>query len=292
MQESLKQSPSFWDKKRHKLQTVYREHGLAGAVAFCINFLVAKTGWYHDHIIFGKLVERQGNIVKIDGCRFHTDSPIIPITMKSRFFLGRYERKERKAIRSFLDPSLPVIELGASIGVVSCITNKKLKNPQKHVVVEANPELIPLLTANRGLNDCSFTIINKASGYGSKEAVFYLHERFASGSMHRVTDKAISVPTTTLADIFSEYHFEYANLICDIEGGELDLLKYEKELISRKIFQIIVEVHPSFVGEEAVRRFREELKDIGFREIRTGVDPYGEVLVLENTKIKKLVLPH
>ncbi len=276
---------SFLDKKIRKLKLIYQEHGFVGALLFSMNFLIAKTGWFHDKWFFGRLVEFRGNVVHLNGCRFRLDSPLFTTAFKSRFILGRYERKERRVVRRWLNPSLPVIELGGSIGVVACITNKKLTHPEKHVVVEANPQLIPLLAANRDLNACSFRILNKALGYAEESMIFYAHERFSSGGTTRVTDRPISVSATTLAEIFADAKFEHANLICDIEGAEVELIAHELETISKKVFQFIVEVHPSIVGEEAIHHLRIEIEAVGFRRIRTSVDPYGDVLIFENTNI-------
>jgi hypothetical protein len=55
----------------------------------------------------------------------------------------RFERFERKAVLQHVNPEYPVVELGACIGVVACITNGILKNPVLHVVVEANPHVSP-----------------------------------------------------------------------------------------------------------------------------------------------------
>src|ERR1051325_201510 len=114
--------------------------------------------------------------------------------MKSRFVLNQYERPEREAITRYLDPSLPVVEFGACIGVVSCLTNKKLGNPQQHVVVEANPHLVPLLNKNREANHCEFTILHRAVGYGSNEIEFHLGGTFVTGRVHRETGEQFRVP--------------------------------------------------------------------------------------------------
>ena len=54
----------------------------------------------------------------------------------------------------YVDPNLPVIEFGGCIGVISCLTNKKIKDKKKHIVVEAQPYLIETLKKNRNNNDC------------------------------------------------------------------------------------------------------------------------------------------
>lgn len=126
----------------------------------CVKRSVNKTRWYgrlydwcmHDNWWVGKYVELMGNRVMIDGCVFSLDSSSISACVKSRFALNQYEGAERYMIRHYLDTKLPVVELGGGIGVVSCIVNKLLNDPHQHVVAEANPDLLPLLLANRDLN--------------------------------------------------------------------------------------------------------------------------------------------
>ncbi len=118
---------------------------------------------------FGKIVEIKGNVVLIDGCQFSVCSPEITTAFKRHFFFDNYEADERHALKHFLDPRLPVIELGGALGVIACLTNKRLNYPEKHVVVEANPGIIPLLKENRDRNNCQFTILNKAVAYGTDE---------------------------------------------------------------------------------------------------------------------------
>lgn len=275
-------------RKISKLKEIFKEEGFLATLSHGIYYFLVKIGYFRDKWLYGKIIELRGNIGHLDGCRFNLDNPLFDTIVKSSFLQGTYEKDERKIIRRFLNPSLPVIELGASIGVVSCVTNKILKNSKDHVVVEANSNLIPILQKNRDLNNCSFKIINKASGYGATEVTFYVNEKFLSGSMQRATTKSISIPTITLAEIFKDYNFKYANLICDIEGGELDLITHEKELLAERVFQIILEVHPSVLGEEKVNYLRQELESVGFRKIRTGI--YSTVIMFENSRVKENLL--
>src|SRR4051812_39365118 len=94
-----------------------------------------------DHWWVGSLVVLTGNAVRVDSCTFLVSHPAIRTASKSLFLLGGYERAERDLLKAYLDRSLAVIELGGSVGVVACVTNKLLRDPLKHVVVEANPDL-------------------------------------------------------------------------------------------------------------------------------------------------------
>ena len=50
--------------------------------------------------------------------------------MKLELLSGTYEKPEREAVLRYRQPNWSAIELGGCIGVVSCITNKLLKNPE------------------------------------------------------------------------------------------------------------------------------------------------------------------
>ena len=74
--------------------------------------------------------------------------------------------------------------MGACLGVVSIIVNKKLNNKEHHVCVEANTDLIPVLQKNRDNNDCKFKIENSIISKTS-DGVFYIYDNVVAGSAHR-----------------------------------------------------------------------------------------------------------
>src|ERR1700722_14889072 len=121
--------------------------------------------------LFTHMIALRGNIVEIEGCKFAVGSPAI--SRKNRFLFNHYETSERDAIRKYLNPKLPVIELGSAIGVISCLVNRRLVSPERHVAIEANPALIPVLQENRELNGCGFTVLHRAISYDGPEAAFY-----------------------------------------------------------------------------------------------------------------------
>jgi len=276
------------NKRINNALVTYREEGPVALFSRTADFFLVKIGWFQDKLFLGKLVERRGNIAKLNGCKFDLSNPLIPTSAKSSFIQNTYERDERKIIRKYLNPNLPVVELGASLGVVSCVTNKILNNPKDHVVVEANPSLIPIIEKNKDLNNCQFSILNRASGYGASEATFYVNKKFLSGSSQRKTDKAISVPTITLKEICEKSGFKYFNLVCDIEGGEVDLVLNENSLLQEKVCQIVLEVHPSVSGREVVEEMLRRLYKAGFERIRTGM--YSTVVLLENKKLRQMMI--
>lgn len=258
---------------KHKLGTAsrtFRRAGLAGVAKVVINDKVGeqwnrlKEWLYKDNWWVGKLIELKGNQISIDGCRFSVHSPAIPTALKSRFLFNKYEPDERQALNGFLDASLPVVELGGSVGVIACLSNKRLNDPGRHVVVEANPDLIPLLERNRDLNGCHFTVIQRALAYGGDRVNFYQSNDFLLSSVQLHAARSTTVPSVSLREIVEQFGFDRFTLICDIEGGEYDLVKFEADILRENVATFIVEVHGSVPGSQAATTLMKTLGELGF----------------------------
>ena len=100
----------------------------------------------------GFLFDLRGGIFKVDGCRFLIAKDLTTMSYRAEFLSDAYEAEERQLVQEYVKPGDSVLELGACIGVVSCVTNKMLADKSRHVVVEANPFCIPSLYRNRDLN--------------------------------------------------------------------------------------------------------------------------------------------
>lgn len=220
---------------------------------------------------------RQGEIwevhksayVRLDGCRITLEREY-PADVLSLLRTGMYELPERTAIRRYANPDLPVIELGASIGVVACTTNRRLHRNDQHVVVEANPRLIPHLAANHRRNGCRFEILHRALGYGSESIELCFNDRTPlAGSAYTNGGPSVRVESITLEHIFRLRRFEMATLICDIEGSEFDLIHHEAAVLAQKVGLIIIEIHDRLLGPDRSRQVWERLGSIGFRLIHS-----------------------
>jgi FkbM family methyltransferase len=258
---------------------VFREQGLNGILSALKVGYLGKWLGDEDNWWYGKLIEMRGNVVRIEGCTFSLDSPVIGTALKSNFIGNRYERPEREALRRFLDPELPVVEFGGSVGVVSCLTNRKLSHPQQHVVVEANPALIPLLKKNRDLNQCEFEVLPRMVGYGSEQSTFYPNSVYFLASTaippsSGEADVILEVQTVNLQSILDQYGFDRCTLICDIEGGEADLVRHESGVLKERVATIILEVHEWSLGEERVAGMIEEIEGLGFRTVYMEAQTY------------------
>jgi FkbM family methyltransferase len=191
--------------------------------------------------------------------------------LKVSLLKGKYERFERHAVLKYVRPELPVVELGGCIGVVSCVTNAILINPAAHVVVEANPRVIPILQRNRDRNNCKFEILNAAIAYGQSSVTFALATDFRGGSLRRSDEVShekalVTVAATGLGAIVAQRGYDQFTLICDIEGHEFELVTVDTEIL-RKVDTLIMETHARLIGEARNNELMEKLSELGFQTI-------------------------
>lgn len=180
-----------------------------------------------------------------NGIKIHVPLELTDYKFRGRFILGTYEQEEATYLSRFLKPGDCILELGACLGYVSCMSNKMLEDLQKHVVLEANPSLIPYIARNREENGCGFhienTIISKAN-----TNTFYIHDLIVGGSQKRKTAHKIEVDGKSIPQLEKKYALNFNVLIMDIEGGELEFLRNHKEEL-RGIERVFMEIHP-FAG--------------------------------------------
>jgi len=190
-----------------------------------------------------------GPVYELDGHAFEIP-PDSPYHMKKGFQKGEYGLPERRLLARHLPAELDVVELGGSIGVVSHVIRRKIGAGQRHVIVEANRRLEPLLRRNIGVagESTETTIVFAAIWYGDSPTVDFLAKPDIP-SNHVVPDKrgseTVSVPAKTLNDILEENGVNGPySLVCDIEGAEYDLLENDRAAL-RNCVCVIVEIHPA-----------------------------------------------
>ena len=230
------------------------------------------TEWSsRDRWWLGRLIELSGNTVTVDGCTFSLDSPVIDTALKSRFVIGGYESGERAALVTELDPSLPVIEMGGCLGVVGCLVNRRLAHPDRHVVVEAHPDLVTVLERNRDRNGARFNVVHAAVAYGRDVVEFHEGGNFLAGRLAREGGRRFTVRAVTLSQLLDTSGFEQCTLICDIEGAESDLIQKDAAALAGRVVTLIIEWHPYVLGASGVTALQRQIEAMGFeRRCETG----------------------
>jgi FkbM family methyltransferase len=154
-----------------------------------------------------------------------------------------YESKEILMVKNYLSTNNNVIELGSSIGIVSSQILKK--NNGKKIFVEANPVIINQLRKNIELNSnhSNYCIENYVINHENKPMYFSISKDNLIGKMSDdIQDNSIKVDGINLSSLIQKHNFEDYSLVMDIEGAELELIKFNDGAF-KKCSEIIAEFH-------------------------------------------------
>ena len=213
--------------------------------------------------------------IKIDDLQFN-----IPDGNRAYSSYEEELREGLSELRERMPKNLSVIELGGGIGILSCFLNRKLDNPKKQIVVEANPDLIDIIEQNKKINECSFTVLNKVLSY-KENPVFFIDKSFVASSEKRGASptnlKKVLVAPIRLKDIVKEKSV----LVSDIEGNDIEIIKNEMNVLKKYIVLTLIEFHPRITGKCSVFWAILKLRWNGFKVLKRIDKSY----VLENTRI-------
>ena len=225
------------------------------------------------------------NILNGDNYKFAGFDISIPndtaFNLKYSIIRNRYEESEQKLINKYLIPDTNVIELGGSLGLVSKLITNILNSESIFVTIEANPNIISYCKKNIYLKRRSHTtfVENFAIAYGTDKIKFHISEDV---SCSRVANNElvenIEIPACTLATIANKYLGDKSfTLVMDIEGGELDVFKYDREIL-KNCGLAIVEVHSQIIDGNGFKEedFLDLARDVGLFPI----DKDGSVYAL------------
>jgi FkbM family methyltransferase len=218
----------------------------------------------------GLLFDLKGGQFQADGCTFTVPKDVTSRSYRSCFLWDTYEQEERGLIRQWVRPDDRVIELGACLRIVSCVTNSLLTDKARHVVVEANPFCIPAIYRNRALNQAGF-LVEHCAVANQPEVTFYLHPVYiVGGTVQRATNRPVRLPAKSLRQLEQE-HGPFTALIIDIEGSELEVFEASRDLLQRYRL-VIVELHDWAIGAAGVERCRRILDECGLKFMgRAGI---------------------
>lgn len=193
-------------------------------------------------------------------------------SLRGKFVADTYELAERTLVAKHLRADARVLELGGSLGIVSCHVNRRLANPKAHVVLEPNADLIAWLKGNRDANGCSFAIEDKIVGLGGTA---YLTKSSNSDSgqvtAEGADDGADAIETITWQALEGKCGLRFDTLVADIEGSEYDLLmNFTPHIYALRT--IIIEMHPRIIGEAKQRQIDDLLRAGGFHLIDAMLD--------------------
>ncbi|MCB0532407.1 MAG: FkbM family methyltransferase [Lewinellaceae bacterium] len=200
---------------------------------------------------------------KLDGVEVLVPYEVTDIRLRGQFQIKSYEKHERRYLKKYVHPESSILELGGCIGIVACVANSLLRHPKRHVVVEANPELVPYIERNKQHTGSAFAIENCMVS-DQAENDFYIGPSIGESSARRKSLKKISVPGRTIAQLEQKHQLQFDTLIIDIEGAELDFFRENKTWL-RRLNTVILETHPhpEMLSDEEVAECRNILEEAG-----------------------------
>lgn len=204
-------------------------------------------------------------------------SPHFGPTMEESIVKGRYERREIDTGLATIPEGARILEMGAGAGIVGAIMAKN-RNPAAMMSIEANPKLLPQITALYRHNNLQeritlrhCVVISQPNPPTTVE--FFVAENFLGSGLYQPEDKkrtAVQVPVVPYTQLKTE--FPHDVLMMDIEGAELDFLRHA-DLSGVNLF--LAEFHRDIYGREGMRECRHLLDKAGFsideEQSRAGV---------------------
>jgi FkbM family methyltransferase len=176
-----------------------------------------------------------------------------------------FETTEQEQASKYITEDCVVLELGARYGSVSCVINKKLKNPLNQVSVEPDSKVWDCLENNMISNGCNFNILK---GVISKVPLeLTQHPVFVGYGNQTVAVETSTLPNFTLEEVEQNYNLKFDTLVADCEGflgkfleenpklyEQLNLIMFEKDSPGTCDYSVIIE----------------NLKKYGFSNLVTG----------------------
>lgn len=182
--------------------------------------------------------------------------------MKNHILQDRYEYQERRLAQSCLTKNDVVLELGGAIGFIGLFCRKVI-GVRHHVTVEPNPNTQAMLRRNYSLNHIEPKLIEAAASAEDGEISLDVGGEFWENSIVTSGEgsKRITVPSLSLPSIIRRMPAPPTALICDIEGAETFL---DFSQLPESVTRIILELHPSIIGEQAAKGVVEQIHSLGF----------------------------
>ncbi|OYW77339.1 MAG: hypothetical protein B7Z37_04650 [Verrucomicrobia bacterium 12-59-8] len=182
--------------------------------------------------------------------------------MKNHILQGRYEFQERRLAQQCLTKNDVILELGGAIGFIGLFCRIVI-GVKHHLTVEPNPNTLSMLRHNYALNGLAPQVVQAAASCEDGELSLNIGGEFWENSIITAHGSAtqITVPSMSLPSLVKMMSEPPTVLICDIEGAETFL---DFTQLPQSVTRIIIELHPSIVGEEANERVIAQLRACGF----------------------------
>lgn len=196
---------------------------------------------------------------------------------RSIYYLGTYEAGTISVLEKFLHPGDVFLDVGAHIGLFSCVAARFVGDSGFVYAVEPHPEAYDKLRENTRVNKLqNVCAVNVALGAEEGEAHIFSDKDKATASLihpeniHRGLGKQIHV--TTIDTLIENGMIRVPTFMkVDVEGFELEVLKGARDLLSSSKAPIIcVEYEQQRGNTYKIYKFLESVNDYSFYKLKYG----------------------
>ncbi len=208
---------------------------------------------------------------QVDGLNFNLRGMPMPLKKRRHLRRGDYEMPERILISKFIQPGMNVLEVGASLGIISTVIARQIGPSGSLLSVEADASLQPFW--NRNLSDNGFTgrcvnaLVSPTWGDQVPASLtaktFRLSEDKLSGRFES-SGEGVQIPWKTARMLCDENNFTPTAFVVDIEGSETVWSEGPVNM-PKSITTVVVEFHPQYTGPEMAANCVQAILDDGFR---------------------------
>ena len=219
-----------------------------------------------------RLVSFFCNSACVDGLNFNLRGMPMPLKKRRHLRRGDYEMPERVLISKFIKPGMHVLEVGASLGIISTVIARQIGPSGRLLSVEADVSIMPFWKRNLADNQlqgaCVTALVSPTWGRDVPasllEKTFRPSEDKLSGRFESSSAGGVQVPWKTARMICEENNFTPTAFIVDIEGSEKVWTEGPVNLPA-SIEVLVVEFHPQYTGPEIAAGCVQAILDDGFR---------------------------
>jgi len=175
-------------------------------------------------------------------------SGTVPARTRAMIRFGFYEKAEIQFVKRYLPPACDIVELGASLGVVSAHIGAKMDSSRMLLSVEANPNLAVAWHNSMADRSGNARLVHVAVGPESGgQATFWVTPDplcSRSGPTGPSSARSIQVQENTLSGLLQEHGvLDTFALVADIEGAEAAFIMGPDQGALSRCVEMVIELH-------------------------------------------------
>lgn len=185
---------------------------------------------------------------------------------------GLYETAERELVQAFIRPGDQILEIGASIGIVTCFLAHRAGDNATIVSVEPDASLRPYFERQLRLNGIRAELLhalccplwNQSIPQGLASRHFVPDRDNLCGGVAASDEAQMSVRWITAESACSETGLQPSALVVDVEGTESVWTDHPPNF-PESLSTVILEVHPHLIGIKLAGKVVQAVVGEGFQ---------------------------